>query len=251
MDLSSIKKNREFYLEPSILNISDIISWKKTKNSYNFKNLPKTAILSLSCFFLSKKQQLFCKKIKGINGKNYILNNKFIYCSEFGNGAPAITGLMEELRALGVKNFIFIGFAGLLKKEVSEKKFIVTNSFSTTGTTCFYSYKDNFKPIDGKWFQILTNQLNYKETTCWSTDVPFRETKSLVSYYIEKNVYHVDMECASIYAFAEFYNLNSLCILVSADEIVDFVWKEPINLKEINSIMKGVLKKIISINYEK
>lgn len=249
MDLSKLKNNNNFWKEPSILNISDIVFWKKNKNSYNFENLPKTAILSISRFFLSKKQRIFCKKLKGIFGKSYILNENYIYCSEFGNGAPAITGLMEELRALGVENFIFIGFAGLLKKGFDEKEFIVTNSFSTTGTTYFYSYKDNFKPINGKWFQFFINQLNYKETTCWSTDVPFRETKSLVSFYIKKNAHHVDMECASIYAFAEFYNLNSLCILVSADEIVDFVWKEPINLKEINSMMKGVIKKIISINY--
>jgi purine-nucleoside phosphorylase len=251
MDLSSIKKNKDFYKESSIVDISNIVEWKKKRGNYNFIALPKTAILTLSSALLERKKRFFSKKIKGIYGKNYILNADFLYCSEFGNGAPAIIVLIEELRVLGVENFIFIGFAGLLKKEFKEKTFIVTNSFSTTGTTSFYSDKDNFKPIHSKWFEFFCAQLNYKETTCWSTDAPFRETKSLVSYYIEKNAQLVDMECASVYALAEFYNINALCILVPADEIVDFVWNEPLNLNELNFVMKGIIKKIISINYAK
>lgn len=250
MNLSNLKENSTFYKEKSILDIIDIVAWKKSNKSYNFETLPKTAVLSLSRFLLSKKQRIFSKKLKGLFGKNYILNKDYVYCSEFGNGAPAIIGLMEELRAFGVENFIFIGLAGVLKETVGKKAFIVNTTFSTTGTTYLYSDKDCFQPKKEKWFEFFAKELNFKESVCWSTDAPFRETESLINYYREKNVMHVDMECASIYAFADFYNLNALCILVSADSILNLTWSAPKNKDQLSSVLKSTIKKIITIKHE-
>ena len=58
------------------------------------------------------------------------------------------------------------------------------------------------------------------------------------------------MECASIYAYAEFYKLNALCIVVSADSILNFTWNPPKNKGEINLILKQTIKKITTIKYE-
>lgn len=250
MNLSRLKENKAFYNEKSILDIVDIVTWKKNNKSYNFQTLPKTAILSLSRFLLNKKQRIFSKKIKGLFGHNYVLNENYIYCSEFGNGAPAIIGLMEELRVFGVENFIFIGLAGVLKENVEGKAYIVSNAFSTTGTTYFYSDKDYFKPKKEKWFEFFVSKLEYKETICWSTDAPFRETESLVSFYQKSDVLHVDMECASIYAFTEFYKLNAICVVVSADSILNLTWNPPKDKGEINLTLKKTIKKIIDLNYE-
>ena len=159
MNLSNLKENSTFYKEKSILDIVDIVAWKKSNKSYNFETLPKTAVLSLSRFLLSKKQRVFSKKLKGLFGQNYILDKNYVYCSEFGNGAPAIIGLMEELRAFGVEKFIFIGLAGVLKNEIEEKAFIVNNTFSTSGSTYLYSDKDFFEPKRDKWFEFFGNKL--------------------------------------------------------------------------------------------
>ncbi|AXP79473.1 Purine nucleoside phosphorylase DeoD-type [Mariniflexile rhizosphaerae] len=250
MEFTELKRNKAFYNEKSILDILDIVAWKKSNKSYNFETLPKTAILSLSRFLLSKKQRIFSKKLKGLFGQNYILDENYVYCSEFGNGAPAIIGLMEELRAFGVENFIFIGLAGLLKDEVEEKVFIVNNAFSTSGSAYLYSDKDSFQPKKEKWFEFFAKELNYKESICWSTDAPFRETESLVLFYQKNEVMHVDMECASIYAFAEFYKLNALCIVVSADSISNLTWNPPKNKSEINLVLKKAIEKIIAIKHE-
>jgi purine-nucleoside phosphorylase len=250
MNLSNLKENSTFYKEKSILDIVDIVAWKKSNKSYNFETLPKTAILSLSRFLLSRKQRIFSKKLKGLFGQNYVLDENYVYCSEFGNGAPAIIGLMEELRVFGVENFIFIGLAGVLKETVDKKAFIVNTTFSTTGTTYLYSDKDCFQPKKEKWFEFFAKELSYKETICWSTDAPFRETESLVSFYQKKEATHVDMECAAIYAFAEFYKLNALCVVVSADSLLNLTWNPPKDKGEINLALKKTIKKIIDLNYE-
>ncbi len=237
-----------FSKESAVLKASDIVQWKKKNNKYNFSILPKTAIISLNKYGISRKKTIFIKKVHGLIGQNFILNHNLIFCSGFGNGAPAVVGILEELRELGVENFIFVGLAGLISKnENNGEVFWVNNSLSTVGCTRFYSTKDSFEPLKNVWFKNLKSNLNLPEATCWSTDAPFRETKSLLDYFIEKRATHVDMECAAIYAFAEFYNLNALCIVVTADNLSNYNWNPPKDSKAMNWNLSQIIKKIINI----
>lgn len=240
--------NNNFYTEKSVLDILKLIQWKRETKKYSFKTLPKTSILILDKSFIDRKTRFFSKKIKGINGFHYQVNSKLLLSSCFGNGAPAMVGLLEELRGLGVKNFIFIGFSGSLTDYFKENEVcIVTKSYSTTGSTIFYSSNNYFKPIKTEWFSSLDSKLNYKEAVCWSTDAPFRETPSLITRFKERGSTHVDMECAAIYAFAEFYNVNSLCVLVTADSLSEKNWKHPKNNITLNKTLSNTLKNCIKI----
>ncbi|WP_298221337.1 hypothetical protein [Flavobacterium sp.] len=246
MKENTIINSEEFLKEISVLKTSSIVSWKKANNKYNFSSLPKTALLTLSPYAINRKTRFLSKKTKGLIGQNFILNQKVIFCSEFGNGSPAIVGLLEELRELGVENFIFVGFAGLIDKSAKKNDvFLVNNSFSTVGITDFYAVKDNFQPANSVWFENLKFNLNLPEATCWSTDAPYRETKSLVSYFVQKKATHVDMECAAIYAFTAFYNLNALCIIITADDLSNDNWNPPSDVKAMNFNLHQIIKKLI------
>ncbi len=248
MNFGDFKFKSNYLDEKSILDISMLVKWNKVKKKYNFNQLPKTAIISISKFSLEFRMRLFSKKVKGILGNNYFINNNLIFCSGFGYGAPAIIGFMEELRILGVENFVFVGFAGSLVKNINENDtFLVNNSFSTVGCTALYSSSYDFKPIESDWRDNFKALLNLPETICWSTDAPYRETKSLIKYYIDKRATHVDMECAAIYAFAEFYKLNSSCILITADSLAHNQWSPPKNLGLLNSTLKKVVTSTIEI----
>jgi uridine phosphorylase len=247
MNKNAILNPEDFLKENSVLKAASIVQWKKKNDKYNFKNLPKSAIISLSKFVLDRKKRFVSKKIKGLIGQNFLLNQNVIFCSEFGNGAPAVIGILEELRELGVENFIFVGLAGLIVDSEKEAVFLVKNSFSTVGSTSFYSVKDNFEPKNNTWYTNLKSILNLPETTSWSTDAPFRETKSLLQYFIEKKATHVDMECAAIYAFAEFYNLNALCIIITADDLSSFNWNPPKDLRSTNIHFKQLITKLIKL----
>ncbi|NMH86667.1 phosphorylase family protein [Flavivirga algicola] len=235
-------KDSNFYNENTILDISMIVDWNKKRRKYNFDKLPLTAIISLDKNLLSRKVRFVSKKAKGLVGNNYIINNNFMYASNFGNGAPALIGHLEELRCLGVENFIFIGLGGsLIFNESRNNSFILKNTFSTSGCTTLYSMKDSFKPIKNEWYNNLKSKLNLAETIGWSTDAPFRETPSLLNYYREKKVTHVDMESASIYAFSEFYKLNAMCIIVSADDLTNNRWTPPQNVDKLNNIINSII----------
>ena len=47
---------------------------------------------------LSLPKRLINKKLKGLNGKHYILNKKVLFSYEFGIGSPAIIALLEEFK---------------------------------------------------------------------------------------------------------------------------------------------------------
>ncbi len=235
-------KDSNFYNEKSILDISMIIDWNKKQQKYNFQTLPQTTIISLNKNLLTRKIRFLSKRTKGLSGDNYIINNNFMYSSNFGNGAPALIGHLEELRHLGVKNFVFIGLAGsLVPHESKSEIFILKNTFSTSGCTALYSPNDSFKPIENEWYRNLKSKLKLTETIGWSTDAPFRETPSLLNYYRNKKVTHVDMESASIYAFSEFYKLNAMCIMVTADDLTNNLWTPPKNITKLNTRMSSTI----------
>ncbi len=235
-------KESNFYNENSILDISMIVNWNIKRRKYNFDKLPPTAIISLNKNLLSKKMRFLSKKTKGLVGSHYIINNRFMYSSDFGNGAPALIGHLEELRYLGVKNFIFIGLAGaLVTHESKNDSFILKNTFSTSGCTALYSMKNSFKPVQNDWYNNLKSKLNLTETLGWSTDAPFRETPSLLNYFRDKKATHVDMESASIYAFSEFYKLNAMCIIVTADDLTNNSWTPPKNIDKLNNIINSII----------
>jgi len=238
-----------FYKEKSILDISDIVNWKKQNKKYNFTSLPKTAILTVQHNVISRKRSLFYKKTKGVTGKNYIINANLLLCTKFGIGAPAVIGLMEELRVLGVTKFFFIGLAGRIDNTITEGEICMAKTiFSTTGCSVLYASGEYFEPIKNDWSINLCSKLNYKEVIGWSTDAPFRETPSLIAHYKTKGAKLVDMESAAIYAFAKFHNLNALCVLIAADSLSEMNWLPPKHMHGLNDSMLQVFKVLSKIS---
>lgn len=231
-----------------ILDAEKLVAWKKSKKLYNFKQLPKTAILTV----YSRKNNFissFLKKtIKGIKGSNFLIDNgNVLLCTGCGYGAPYIVGLCEELRALGVTNFIFIGIAGCINQQHNEGDLLyVTKTYSGVGTSSYYKQGETIFPYSRKWNNQLQKHLHAKSVTCWSTDAPFRESLSLKSFYKEKGADIVEMECAAIYAFANYYLLNTACFTIVSDQLTN-EWTPPFNPKNLVTIERTFIKNLLKI----
>ena len=235
--------------EKSMLTAEMLVAWKRKRSVYNFNVLPEKAIIGIDKNIFSKHVHFFSKKLRGIRGVNYI-HKHFVFCSGFGSGAPAIITLLEELRALGVKEFIFVGLAGSLTDTVkSGDAFYVSKTVSGSGTTSYYHDEDNIKPYDDKYALKLATELHLKSAVCFSTDSPFRETPTLIKTIKEKGCEFIEMECAAIYAFTQYYKLQAACFLIAADELHSNNWHPPsaeINLSErqialVNRIIKSMI----------
>ena len=210
-----------------------VVAWKKTQNHYNFNSLPKTAVLTA----FAKKKSLFPnlkqKRLRGIKGDLFLESNRFVFCYGCSHGAAHIVGLCEELRALGVSQFIFIGFAGRLTSELQEGDlFYLDATFSGTGTSYYYDNNELVSPENKILYDQLNTNNRIPKTTGWSTDAPFRETNALKKYYVEKGAQVVEMESAAIYAFANFYGLQASCYVITSDILAD-EWVPPTNFSKL------------------
>ena len=233
--------NDDFYKENPVLSPKALVVWKKENGLYNFNKLPKVAILSIiNCF--SKKELFFTKKIKGLNADIYCFN-KVLLALNIGIGAPAIIALLEELKVLGVEKFIFIGYAGRIINTINSGEIVtVSEAFTLNGSSVFYtkaafiSNKNNF--------QIkIAAKYHLKEVKTISVDSPFRETKSLLKYYKDKNATLVDMETASILAFANFHQVPVCTILVASDLLLP-EWQAPKNTNNTQKRIKNLIIKL-------
>ncbi len=236
-----------FYHENSLLSISDLVTWKKKRNAYNFKSLPETAIIALKKNVFSKQIHPFMKRIKGLLGTHYKYNSKFLLCCEFGIGASSIVLLLEELKELGVKKFVFVGVAGILDDLVNENNpFIISSTYSSTGSSYFYDKNELLKSYNKQWYNHIKQVCNLLEQTAWSTDCPFRETPSIIDYYKTKGCGLVDMECAGVYAFSQYYKIPAVCILIGADRLSKAKWQEPKSFSSLLNTQRKIVKQLLN-----
>lgn len=234
-----------FYPENSSVVQSDmIVQWKKERNVYNFEKLPDTAIICVDYAILKHLNTFGTQKIKGIKGRHFV-KNQVLFCSEFDNGAPGIINLLEELRALKVDRFIFLGSAGVLSSEIMETGiYFVKAAISGNGITQFYSDQKIHYPADQD-FNMIPDFPELKDCICYSTDAPYRETRPLLDEVCNMGAQLVDMECAAVYSFAEFYKLKASCFLIAADNLCQ-TWVAPKDFKRIIAVQKNFVDKLIN-----
>ena len=230
--------------EPSVLSPEMIVDWKRKRGVYNFSSIPPRAIISLSRHVYAEQLPLFPKRIRGIAGTHFI-HGANVYCSGFGSGGPALVTLLEELRALGVREFIFIGLcAALAGHIISGDAFYVEQAWSASGITATYVPERMIGPYDPQYTESLAEYLNLEGATCVSTDSPFRETASFIQEARFMGCTLMEMECAAVYAFSHFYKLKSACLLVVADQI-DSVWNAPADMGLLARVQQRLLQGIV------
>lgn len=239
-------KNSGFYKEQTFLRPSDLVAWKRDRKIYNFESLPPLAIISIKKNVFLNLIPPFAKKIKGINGHHYNFKSKILFCSEFGSGAPAMLMLLEELKALGVKHFIFIGTAGILNDSIKENTAcIISKVYSSSGSSFFYFKDEEIDCYAKEWYKEIGKKCHLRESVAWSTDCPFRETQNLINYYKSKSCDFVDMESAALYAFSQYYQTPSVCILVGSDQLTSERWKAPKNVELILKSQQNIVAQLV------
>jgi uridine phosphorylase len=222
--------------------------YHRKRGIYNFQTLPGKAIIALTHQAFSAQLRLFSRNIKGINGK-ITAEGDYVYCSGFGSGAPALITLMEELRALGVTEFTFIGLCAALHKEIKPgTAFYVRQAWSASGITTSYFPGTMIPPADPVAVQALGNAMGLKSVICCSTDSPFRETPVFLQQARSQGCELIEMECAAAYAFSHFYQVKVTCLLVAADQITDS-WTPPSDMSQLLSVQQRLVDHIVKQRY--
>lgn len=126
----------------------------------------------------------------------------------------------------GVEYLIRAGSCGALDDSIQVGEvFIVTDVIRGDGVTPYY-VDDNFKTkADEKVVEALKaacEKLKVKYVTgpVWTTDALLKETREIVSKYIDKGAKAVDMVTSSLLTIAQLKNVKAGSILAVSDNVI-------------------------------
>ncbi len=183
------------------------------------------------------------------------------YCSsEYGFsllgpilGAPQAVLVLEKAVALGVKDFIVIGWCGSLQSDVKIGDYVVPDGyFSEEGTSSHYPLFNTGGsiPETPEVFKSVLSHLKncgarVHNGRIWTTDAPYRETVSKVLFYNKRNVLGVDMETSALLRVALYRNVSMGIILTVSDTLHTLKWKPGLRTPEFNLSRELLLNVVI------
>jgi uridine phosphorylase len=179
----------------------------------------------------------------------YIYKNKIVLAFS-PLGGPAAGGLIEELRAYGIKKIIACGSSGLVGDMDPSHFLLVNKAIRDEGLSYHYLepsvYVETSKHLNQRIEKhLMQHQLKYTEGIVWTTDGFFRETKSRMEIRKKQGAVAVDMECASMAAVCKYHHLDFSQILYFSDIVQQDGWsgfvEDRKNIKDvINKIMINI-----------
>jgi uridine phosphorylase len=123
-------------------------------------------------------------------------------------GASFAVLVAEEMFACGCELLISMTSAGQIVSKGSPPYFVlIEKALRDEGVSYHYLPPAQFSRINPKLLETLKAILGKSETpvflgATWTTDAPFRETETAISYSRSEGILGVEMEAAALYAFA-------------------------------------------------
>ena len=166
-----------------------------------------------------------------VNGKSVIF-----YMSSIG-ACLAGTEIIEMQWQTGIKNLIIFGSCGALDGEATNGKYIIpTQAYRDEGMSYHYAKPSDYMDVKNSdklagIFEKL--DLPYVQGRIWTTDAPYRETKTACEERKKDGCIAVEMELAGIQAVCDFYGIELYSFIVSGD-VLDSEKYIPDGLSEAN-----------------
>lgn len=147
-----------------------------------------------------------------------------------GVGGPLSAAFLEELIALGCREFIMCGGAGVLDRDIAVGHLVVPETaMRDEGTSYHYlppsrevaAHPEAVTAINAT---LDAHDIPYVQGKTWTTDAIYRETPGKVAHRREEGCITVEMEAASCYAVAQFRNVRLGLLLYGGDDVSGDVW---------------------------
>jgi uridine phosphorylase len=145
---------------------------------------------------------------------------------DFGFGAPVATMVLEELIALGAREFISIGTAGCLRPEYDFGRIVVcSGAIRDEGVSHHYAATEKFAWPSNDLTARLARALHcagrpVETGLAWTIDTPFRETVDEARSYQAEGVICVEMEAAALFTVAKLRRVEIAAAFVMSDHLL-------------------------------
>ena len=147
-----------------------------------------------------------------------------------GVGAALGAGFVEELIALGCRQFIACGGAGVLDSAIDMGSVLLpTEAIRDEGTSYHYlpaghPATPTAEAVTAIEAALRRHDVPYIRTKTWTTDAPYRETPAKIARRREQGCLAVEMEAAAFFAVAQFRGVVFGQMLYGGDDVSAESW---------------------------
>ena len=147
-----------------------------------------------------------------------------------GVGAPLAGAFLEEMIALGCRDFIACGGCGVLNGDIGLGHVVVpATAVRDEGTSYHYLPPSREVAAHPEAVQAVEQALQkhhvpYVVGKTWTTDAIYRETPSRIARRREEGCLVVEMESAAFFAVAQFRGVRFGQMLYGGDDLTGDAW---------------------------
>jgi uridine phosphorylase len=147
-----------------------------------------------------------------------------------GVGSALSAALLEEVIAFGCRKFIACGGCGVLEKDMPVGELVVvTAAIRDEGVSYHYlpparEVQSNPQAVAALEYALSQQGIPYRTAKTWTTDAPYRETRSAVASRRSEGCLVVEMEAAALMAVAEFRGVTLGQVLYAGDDLSGAEW---------------------------
>jgi uridine phosphorylase len=140
-------------------------------------------------------------------------------------GAPLIAVVMEDIIASGARVVIGVGTLGAIQPSIQAGDLIIPSAaLRDEGTSYHYLPKDKRAYPTREVLKAIVDSCEESQFKpligpVWTTDAPYRETKSKIRHFQRRGVLGVDMETSMIFSMGIYRRIETGCILVAGENL--------------------------------
>ncbi|MGC8623619.1 MAG: nucleoside phosphorylase [Candidatus Micrarchaeia archaeon] len=178
-----------------------------------------------------RKENAIAKKAKVKDIKLYssgALHGTII--ARLGIGAPLTAATEDEFWAMGIKEFLILGAAGGIRKELEVGDIVLcTKALRDDGVSHHYIRDSLYVKPDAKLVSSLEqalnkNRLEFAKGPTWTIDAPYMESVEEVRRYSRMGIFTVEMEAAALFAVAKRRGLRAAAVFSVSDTLTNGAW---------------------------
>lgn len=145
-------------------------------------------------------------------------------------GAPSTVATLELAIALGARQILFFGICGSLHADLAIGDIVLVDSaVREEGTSFHYLPPDAPALASSSLLAAAEAVLSaagepFHRGPIWTTDAPYRETRTKVARLANEGVLGVEMETSAVYALAQYRGVEALSVQIVSDQLVGEKW---------------------------
>ena len=214
---------RKDYLSPSVFTPENMLREARRQKSIAEGTVPKVCILDPDGDIVQNLVTSGLAKLNRYWACYHTCMYNFTYEGvEFGVvgnavGASFAVLVAEEMFACGCELLISMTSAGQIVSKGTPPYFVlIEKALRDEGTSYHYLPPSQFSAINPKLLEHLKGVFEKSQPpvfpgATWTTDAPFRETETAISYCHSEGILGVEMEASALYAFAEAKDHAVIC----------------------------------------